>query len=56
MVFCHECENEWYRDEHGLTCPDCRSDFTEVVSDDGAHALVNIDLEPTSADTFSHPD
>lgn len=31
MVFCHECENEWYRDEHGLTCPECQSDFTEIV-------------------------
>ena len=32
LVFCHECENEWFRDEGGLTCPDCRSDFTEIVS------------------------
>ncbi|TKA77815.1 hypothetical protein B0A55_04591 [Friedmanniomyces simplex] len=31
MVFCHQCENEWYRDEHGLTCPDCQSDFTEII-------------------------
>ena len=31
MVFCHECEDEWFRDEHGLTCPRCQSDFVEVV-------------------------
>jgi E3 ubiquitin-protein ligase RNF115/126 len=31
IVFCHQCENEWYRDEGGLTCPDCQSDFTEIV-------------------------
>lgn len=31
MMFCHECENEWYRDEHGLECPECHSDFTEVI-------------------------
>ncbi|KAK4554013.1 hypothetical protein LTR86_008854 [Recurvomyces mirabilis] len=31
MVFCHQCENEWYRDEHGLTCPECQSDFTEII-------------------------
>lgn len=31
MVYCHECENEWYRDEHGLVCPECQSDFTEVI-------------------------
>ncbi|KAK4544530.1 hypothetical protein LTR36_004102 [Oleoguttula mirabilis] len=31
MVYCHQCENEWYRDEHGLTCPECQSDFTEII-------------------------
>jgi hypothetical protein len=31
IVYCHQCENEWYRDEGGLTCPDCQSDFTEIV-------------------------
>ncbi|PSK36187.1 hypothetical protein B9Z65_6002 [Elsinoe australis] len=31
IVYCHQCENEWYRDEHGLECPRCHSDFTEVV-------------------------
>lgn len=31
VVYCHQCENEWYRDEHGITCPECESDFTEIV-------------------------
>lgn len=31
LVYCHDCENEWYRDEHGLVCPNCRSDFAEVI-------------------------
>lgn len=33
LVFCHECHEEWYRDEHGLVCPreECRSDFVEIV-------------------------
>jgi len=31
-MFCHECADEWYRDERGLTCPECGSDFTEIVS------------------------
>jgi len=31
LVFCHQCEDEWYRDEHGLQCPHCHSDFTEIV-------------------------
>ncbi|KAF2713095.1 hypothetical protein K504DRAFT_472560 [Pleomassaria siparia CBS 279.74] len=34
MMFCHECHDEWYRDEHGLTCPECHSDFTEIIEDD----------------------
>ncbi|KAI9693162.1 MAG: hypothetical protein M1822_005158 [Bathelium mastoideum] len=34
MVFCHQCENEWYRDEHGLICPQCHSEFTEIIERD----------------------
>lgn len=42
LVYCHECENEWYRREHGLTCPDCHSDFTEIV--EAGHDPRNDDL------------
>ncbi|KAI5359024.1 putative Zinc finger, RING-type [Septoria linicola] len=31
VVYCHQCENEWYRDEHGLVCPECQGDFVEVI-------------------------
>lgn len=31
VVYCHACTNEWYRDESGLTCPECHSDITEIV-------------------------
>ncbi|KJX97821.1 hypothetical protein TI39_contig458g00002 [Zymoseptoria brevis] len=34
LVYCHQCENEWYRDEHGIVCPECQSDFTEVIEAD----------------------
>ncbi|EME47706.1 hypothetical protein DOTSEDRAFT_69602 [Dothistroma septosporum NZE10] len=34
LVFCHQCENEWYRDEHGIICPDCQGDFTEIIEED----------------------
>ncbi|KAF2736741.1 hypothetical protein EJ04DRAFT_149695 [Polyplosphaeria fusca] len=34
MMYCHECHDEWYRDEHGLTCPECGSDFTEIIEED----------------------
>jgi E3 ubiquitin-protein ligase RNF115/126 len=32
VVFCHRCEREWYRDEHGLICPGCEDDAVEIVS------------------------
>ena len=31
LVYCHACEDEWYRDESGLTCPGCGSDVVEIV-------------------------
>ncbi|KAL2760331.1 hypothetical protein ACRALDRAFT_1053905 [Sodiomyces alcalophilus JCM 7366] len=30
-VFCHNCENEWFRDVAGLVCPRCDSDVTEII-------------------------
>lgn len=33
MMFCHECHDEWYRDERGIICPECGSEFTEIVRD-----------------------
>lgn len=32
IVYCHECQHEWYRDQHGFVCPECGSEFTEIVS------------------------
>lgn len=34
VVFCHQCDNEWYRDEHGLSCPRCQSEVTEIITPD----------------------
>jgi Zn finger protein HypA/HybF involved in hydrogenase expression len=31
IVYCHACASEWYRDEDGLTCPECRGEITEIV-------------------------
>lgn len=31
VVFCHACNHEWYHDEHGLECPACGEDITEIV-------------------------
>ncbi|KAG6038742.1 hypothetical protein E4U41_003769 [Claviceps citrina] len=32
VVYCHACFNEWFRIDHGLACPRCGSDVTEIVS------------------------
>ncbi|EFQ32081.1 uncharacterized protein GLRG_07225 [Colletotrichum graminicola M1.001] len=32
VVFCHACSHEWWEDEHGLQCPRCESEITEIVS------------------------
>ncbi|MCJ1282256.1 hypothetical protein MMC26_001579 [Xylographa opegraphella] len=34
LVFCHQCENEWFRDEHGLECPRCHSEIVEIIEAD----------------------
>jgi predicted amidophosphoribosyltransferase len=30
-VFCHQCSHEWNRVQGGLLCPNCDSEFAEVV-------------------------
>lgn len=32
-VFCHECYADWSRYEHSLTCPQCGSEFTEIIEE-----------------------
>ncbi|KAJ6257054.1 hypothetical protein Dda_7938 [Drechslerella dactyloides] len=34
LVYCHQCQNEWYRDQHGLQCPACQSEFIEILEND----------------------
>ncbi|OLN95776.1 putative RING finger protein P32A8.03c [Colletotrichum chlorophyti] len=31
VVYCHACSHEWWQDEHGLQCPRCESEITEIV-------------------------
>jgi hypothetical protein len=31
IVFCHMCNSQWYRDQHGLICPVCEGEITEIV-------------------------
>lgn len=31
VVYCHHCANEWWQDQHGLVCPNCDGEVTEVV-------------------------
>jgi len=32
VVYCHQCNHEWYRDEHGLVCPQCEGEITEIIT------------------------
>lgn len=35
VVYCHQCEHEWYEDDaHGLDCPRCQSGATEIVTEE----------------------
>ncbi|KAB5540398.1 hypothetical protein GE09DRAFT_255128 [Coniochaeta sp. 2T2.1] len=35
VVYCHACQNEWFRDEQpGLECPRCHGDIIEIISPD----------------------
>ncbi|RKL25843.1 hypothetical protein BFJ72_g13961 [Fusarium proliferatum] len=31
VVLCHECSLRWYRDEDGMQCPKCQSEFVDIV-------------------------
>lgn len=31
VVFCHQCEYEWFEDEYGIVCPSCDGNVTEIV-------------------------
>ncbi|KAG8168276.1 hypothetical protein KVR01_003965 [Diaporthe batatas] len=47
VVFCHNCSNEWYNDEHGLQCPRCDSEICEIISPDNDPR----DITPESPDS-----
>ncbi|KAM0724275.1 hypothetical protein Q7P37_000157 [Cladosporium fusiforme] len=53
IVFCHQCENEWYRDENGLQCPDCQSEFTEIV--EGGNDPRAQEQEAAQTAAINHP-
>ncbi|CZR62271.1 related to COP1-interacting protein CIP8 [Phialocephala subalpina] len=46
VVFCHQCANEWYRDEHGLTCPRCAGEIIEIVTADSDPRPLRDDSPP----------
>jgi len=56
LVFCHACENEWIREQHGLQCPQCHSDVVEIVSSllsSSMHTSATDNSEPDHNDTLS---
>lgn len=53
VVFCHQCQNEWWRDEHGLCCPRCDSDITEIIAPDNDPRPPEVPPAPTAAEIES---
>ncbi|KAH9203488.1 hypothetical protein DL95DRAFT_472338 [Leptodontidium sp. 2 PMI_412] len=68
VVFCHQCEHEWYQDEAGLVCPRCDGEITEIVTPesdprperefnpppDPSRNPIEIDSDPEEADIEEH--
>ena len=58
LVLCHGCENEWYRDEHGLQCPQCQCDIVEIVCANTLHAcswLIEPQIDPQDDPRSENP-
>ena len=58
IVYCHQCNNEWYRDEHGIICPECQGEFTEIIENgrDPRQEEQHIPGDVMDHDHFSAPD
>ncbi|KAH7384843.1 hypothetical protein BKA64DRAFT_151328 [Cadophora sp. MPI-SDFR-AT-0126] len=68
VVFCHQCEHEWYQDEAGLVCPRCDGEITEIVTPESdprpergyghppnnSRNPIEIDSDPDEADIEEH--
>ncbi|OHE91468.1 hypothetical protein CORC01_13240 [Colletotrichum orchidophilum] len=53
VVYCHACSHEWWQDEHGLPCPRCDSEITEIVSPENDPR--EIEDGPPLHDSPGHP-
>ncbi|RKK66050.1 hypothetical protein BFJ69_g15742 [Fusarium oxysporum] len=55
VVYCYECGADWYRDEKGLTCPECSGEMTEIVDtendprDQTKRSPASLSPQPTSS-------
>lgn len=52
-VFCHPCGARWNRNEHGLICPNCESEFVEIVSLHSIYSRSHQPEFPTSKSTMT---
>ncbi|KAH8201256.1 hypothetical protein TruAng_004573 [Truncatella angustata] len=44
VVYCHQCQHEWYRDNGGLVCPECDGEATEIVTPENDPREVGVDI------------
>jgi E3 ubiquitin-protein ligase RNF115/126 len=55
VVYCHQCDNEWYQDESGLSCPRCQSEITEIVRNSGTNGGFHDSLTTSQITAESDP-
>jgi E3 ubiquitin-protein ligase RNF115/126 len=55
VVYCHQCDNEWYQDEHGLPCPRCQSEVTEIVRLSSKISQLNSNIQQISPESDPRP-
>lgn len=55
VVYCHQCDHEWYQDEHGLVCPRCEGEITEIVRGPRSHVRFDHILTTSQITVESDP-
>ena len=55
VVYCHQCDHEWYQDESGLVCPNCQGEITEIVRNSGTNVGLDDILTASQITVESDP-
>ncbi|KAF5710398.1 1-phosphatidylinositol-4,5-bisphosphate phosphodiesterase [Fusarium globosum] len=54
VVLCHQCSARWYRDEDGMQCPKCQSEFVEILEpENGSEVSDTSSVESVGTSRFA---